>query len=600
MSLKTINARMMQKAFISAANNISNNKEYINELNVFPVPDGDTGTNMTLTIMAAAAEVKKLENPTIDDLATAVSSGSLRGARGNSGVILSQLFRGFCKDVKGKTRLNTQDLTSGFGHAVETAYKAVMKPKEGTILTVARGMAEFSAELLSMDEDIPTFLQQVIEYGDEVLAGTPDLLPVLKEAGVVDSGGQGLMEVMKGFLLSLQGKDVELKAGDGEVKLARGAGVLEEIPSSRAASGSGKADISTADIKYGYCTEFIVLLEKAVSDEEVDKIKSFLMSIGDSVVCVADEELIKIHVHTNHPGQAFEKGLEYGQLTRCKVDNMREEHNERVEIAEQLKAQALADGSPENVADGGNASDSISDNTASSSETTKNEPEKPTEPPKKYGMVAVSSGEGLNTIFTEIGVDYIISGGQTMNPSTDDILSAVKNVNAENVFIFPNNKNIILAANQAADICEDKKLYVIPSTTIPQGIGAVISFNPDAEPEDNVETMKDVMSDIKTGEVTFAIRDTSVDGKEIRKNNIMGISDKGIETVGTDIEKVTGELIEKLVDEDSGLISVYYGEDVSEDKANEMLEILEEKYPDLDIDLKYGGQPIYYYLVSVE
>lgn len=568
MSLKIITAEMMQKAFVSAANNISNKKEYINELNVFPVPDGDTGTNMTLTIMSAAAEVRDIENPTINLMAKAISSGSLRGARGNSGVILSQLFRGFCKEISGKKELKMYDLTSGFARAVDTAYKAVMKPKEGTILTVARVMAEKAQELLSTEDDIIEFMEQVIIAGDKALAETPEQLPVLKEAGVVDSGGQGLMEIMKGMLLAFKGQVVQLESGSEETKLARGAGILEEIPgkTSEHSFGSGKENISTADIKFGYCTEFIVLLEKELSEKEVQKIKDYLLTLGDSLVCVADEEVLKIHVHTNHPGLAFEKGLEYGQLTRCKVDNMREEHNERIFIEAEKQREAEAQN----------------------------------EPPKKYGFVAVSTGDGLCEIFKEIGVDSVIQGGQTMNPSSEDIISAAKKVNAENVFILPNNKNIILAANQAAEIYKEKKLIVVPSVTIPQGIGAMLSFNESAEVEDNLAAMTDAMKDIKTGEITFAIRDTSVSGKEIRKNNIMGISDNGIDVVGTDVDQVTKDLIDKLMSEDAGLISIYYGVDVSSEDAQKLAEYLEEKYEDVDIDVKNGGQPIYYYILSVE
>ncbi|SNU05628.1 hypothetical protein SAMN06297422_10488 [Lachnospiraceae bacterium] len=573
-----INAKDMQAAFISGANNLSNNKEYINELNVFPVPDGDTGTNMTLTIMAAASEVEALSAPTIDLLAKAISGGSLRGARGNSGVILSQLFRGFCREIKGREEINIDDLTAGFAHAVETAYKAVMKPKEGTILTVARGMAEKADMLLGTEDDIVLFLEQIVEYGKEVLEGTPELLPVLKEAGVVDSGGQGLVTVMEGMLLALKGEPVSLLDSDSEPKLARGAGILSDIPKIPVGHrmGSGKDDISTADIKYGYCTEFIILLDKEISDAEVENIKNYLLSIGDSLVCVADEEIVKIHVHTNHPGRAFEKGLEYGQLTRCKVDNMREEHSERTLIEnEKRKAQEQEEAFNQLKAKRKGAK-------------------------QKYGIAAVATGEGLEEIFKEVGVDYIIQGGQTMNPSTDDIIMAVNNVNADNVYLLPNNKNIILACNQAAELVKDKKVYVVPSSTIPQGIGAVLNFNAEAEPDDNFAQMSDALSGIRSGEVTFAVRDTSFDGKQIRKNNIMGISENGIDAVGTEVSEVTVNLIEKLADEDSGLISVYYGEDITKEEADELGELLSEKFEDLDVEIKYGGQPIYYYIVSVE
>ncbi|MBO4863103.1 MAG: DAK2 domain-containing protein [Eubacterium sp.] len=569
MAVSKLDAKIIKQAFISGANRLSNNKEYINELNVFPVPDGDTGTNMTLTIMAAAAEVKELENPTVDLLAKAISNGSLRGARGNSGVILSQLFRGFCREMKGRDYLDIDDLDAGFTHAVETAYKAVMKPKEGTILTVARGMSDRADELVGTEDDIISFLEQIVEHGKKVLAKTPEMLPVLKEAGVVDSGGQGLIEVMEGFLLGIKGTPVALEGGDQPQTLQKGAGILSELPGTKP-SGSSRDDISTADIKYGYCTEFIILLDKELTDKQVEDIKNYLLSIGDSLVCVADEEIVKIHVHTNHPGKAFEKGLEYGQLTRCKVDNMREEHRELLHMEG-------------------------AESTGSTESTQDTESEK-----QKYGIIAVAAGDGISEIFKEIGASYVIEGGQTMNPSTDDIISAISSVNAETIYLLPNNKNIILASNQAAQLIKDKKVYVVQSKTIPQGIGAVLGFNPEAEAEDNYSAMSVAMEDIRSGEVTFAVRDTSVDGKEIHKNNIMGISDNGIDAVGTEVGEVTEKLIETLVDEDSGLISIYFGEDVTEEDAEKLGEALEEKYPDLDVDVKYGGQPIYYYILSVE
>ncbi len=591
--MNTIDALLMKKLFLSGANNISNNKEYINELNVFPVPDGDTGTNMTLTIMAAAADVKAQEKPTIDSLAKAISGGSLRGARGNSGVILSQLFRGFCRDVRGKKELTLVDLVSGCERGVETAYKAVMKPKEGTILTVARGVSEKAGALLLEDEDIPLveFMEKIVAYGDRVLERTPEMLPVLKEAGVVDSGGQGLMEILRGMLFALKGQDVTAKDADQPVRLARGAGVLEDVPKARPvyAAASGKEDISTADIKFGYCTEFIILLEKELPDEEVEKIKEYLLSIGDSLVCVADEELVKVHVHTNHPGLAFEKALEYGQLTRMKIDNMREEHSERVELESQRakeQEEAFKQIKLERKSGG--------------SEPAPKEEAKETVPPKKYGFVSVSAGDGLERIMQEIGVDHVISGGQTMNPSTEDILKAVKQVNAETVFILPNNKNIILAANQAASFCKDKKVIVIPSRTIPQGISAMIAFSDDADPEENLAAMKDATEGVKTGEVTFSVRDTSIEGTSILKGDIMGICDTGISAVGPDIQDVTVRMLEKMVDDSSGLITIYYGVDTSAEDAEKLCNQLTEKYPDVEVELHSGGQPIYYYILSVE
>ena len=587
--MNTIDALLLQKLFLAGANNLSNNKEYINELNVFPVPDGDTGTNMTLTIMAAAADVRSQEKPTIDSLSKAISGGSLRGARGNSGVILSQLFRGFCKDIRGKKELTLVDVVSGFSRGVETAYKAVMKPKEGTILTVAKGVADKAAELLIEDEDYPIieFAEKVVQHGEEVLAHTPELLPVLAEAGVVDSGGQGLMEILHGVLISLKGGTVDLQEAGQPVRLARGAGVLDEIPKARPvyAAASGKEDISTADIKYAYCTEFIILLEKELPDAEVEKIKEYLLSIGDSLVCVADEELVKVHVHTNHPGLAFEKALEYGQLTRMKIDNMKEEHSERVELEQQRAEEQEA---------------AFKQMKLERKDPGAAEVAKPATPPKKYGFIAVSAGAGMENILKEIGVDHVISGGQTMNPSTEDILKSIESVNAEHVFVLPNNKNIILAANQAADICESKEVIVIPSKTVPQGISAMIAFSDGAEPLENSAAMKAALASVKTGEITFSVRDTSVDGKSILKGDIMGIDDNGIAAVGPDIADVTERLLDGMVDEDTGLITVYYGEDTSEEDANALVDKLAEKYPDVDLDIHNGGQPIYYYIVSVE
>ncbi len=586
--MKTIDALLMQRLFIAGANNLSNNKEYINELNVFPVPDGDTGTNMTLTIMAAAADVQSQTNPTIDSLSKAISGGSLRGARGNSGVILSQLFRGFCKDIRGKRELTMVDIVSGFEHGVETAYKAVMKPKEGTILTVARGISEKATELLMEDEDYPIveFAEKVVAYGEEVLEHTPELLPVLAEAGVVDSGGQGLIEILKGVLAGLKGETVERLDADQPVRLARGAGVLEEYPKAKPVynAASGKEDISTADIKFGYCTEFIILLEKELPDSEVDRLKEYLLSIGDSLVCVADEELVKVHVHTNHPGLAFEKALEYGQLTRMKIDNMREEHSERVELEQQRAKEQDAAFKQIKMERKG----------SEKPEVTK------AQPPKEYGFVAVAVGDGLVNILKEIGVDHVISGGQTMNPSTDDILSAIEQVNAKHVFVLPNNKNIILAANQAANICDGKKAVVIPTKTVPQGISAMIAFSDEAGPEDNRMAMVAATDTVKTGEVTFSVRDTSVEGKAILKGDIMGINDQGISVVGAEIADVTERLIDDMMDEDAGLITVYYGSDTSEEEAETLNRKLQEKYPDVELDFHNGGQPIYYYIVSVE
>lgn len=551
-----IDADMLKKAFLAGAYNLERNKDYINELNVFPVPDGDTGSNMSLTIMAAAREVEGLDNPTIGVLSKTISSGSLRGARGNSGVILSQLLRGFCKEIKEKKEIDVKVLADGFVRAVETAYKAVMKPKEGTILTVAKGMAEKAVEMSDMGVSIEEMAKEVIEYGDEVLAMTPELLPVLKEAGVVDSGGQGLMEFLKGAFDGLMGKADNV--------------IPEKAVASRpaAASNVSSADIDTSHIKYGYCTEFIILLEKEYNMDIEREFKEYLTSIGDSLVVVSDDDIVKVHVHTNHPGLAFERGLTYGQLTSMKIDNMREEHREKV-ILEQDKIKAA-------------------------------EQEKKSEPAKPFGFVAVSAGEGLAQLFKDIGVDYVIEGGQTMNPSTEDVLSAIDKVNAETVFVLPNNKNIILAANQAADIEDNKNVIVIPSKTIPQGFSAMISFDGAMSADENRDNMVDAMTMVKSGQVTYAVRDTSVDGKEIKTGDYMGIDDNGIQSVGADINAVIKELAASMSDDSSGLLSIYYGSDVTEEAAEDIKAMLEKEYPDYEIDIYAGGQPIYYYIISVE
>lgn len=561
MATKTIGASEIKKCFLAGAANLEAKKEWINELNVFPVPDGDTGTNMTLTIMSAAKEVNNLTSPNMESISKAISSGSLRGARGNSGVILSQLLRGFTKVIREHDEVDSIILATAFNKAVETAYKAVMKPKEGTILTVAKGMADKILELCTSISDIEDLFEKVIKYGDEVLKQTPEMLPVLKQAGVVDSGGQGLMQVMKGAYDALMGKEINFTAGP-EVKTN--------------VAFSEEKEIDTADIKFGYCTEFIVMLEKQFGSREESEFKAYLESIGDSIVVVADDEIVKVHVHTNHPGLAFEKGLTFGSLTRMKVDNMREEHEERL-IA---NASAIAQGKAEIPA-------------------TEPVEEEPVEN-KKYGFIAVSAGEGLSEIFQSLGADYIIEGGQTMNPSTEDMLNAIDKVYADNIFILPNNSNIILAAQQAQSIVEDKNIIVVPTKTVPQGITAMINFAEDCSPEDNLETMKEELARVKSGSVTYAVRDTEIDDKLIKQDDIIGIGDKTILAVGNDIESVTAEMIDQLMDDESELISLYFGADVTEEAANELSSKLEEKYPDVDIEVNYGGQPIYYYILSVE
>lgn len=553
--MKQIDAALLQKMLIGGAKRLEANKEYINELNVFPVPDGDTGTNMTMTALAAAKEVGNAPEVTVKEVTRALSSGSLRGARGNSGVILSQLFRGFYKGVKGEDVLTTETAATGFKNAVDTAYKAVMKPKEGTILTVAKVTAEKAVACARETEDFNEFAEVVIKEANAILKKTPDMLPVLKEAGVVDSGGQGLVEFLQGAVDVLSGKEVDLSG-------------VERVAKKPAATQT-EAPLEEKDIKFGYCTEFIVMTKEEISMEEEQKFKDFLMGIGDSIVVVADEDIIKVHVHTNHPGKAIEKGLTYGELTNMKIDNMREEHRERLNLTQ---AEAQVD----------------------------DQPVKPEEPKKDYGFVAVSIGQGMNDIFRELGVDYLIEGGQTMNPSTEDMLNAIEQVNAETVFILPNNKNIILAATQAQSLVEDKNVVIIPTTTVPQGISAIIGFDPEADVESNEESMKDIIECVKTGEVTYAVRDTSINGIAIKIDDIMGIDDDGIKKVGQDIEKVTLGLLEEMVDEDSELISIYYGADTTKEQAEALLEKVEETYGDCDVQLEYGGQPIYYFLLSVE
>ena len=553
MATKSINVEMLAKMFLAGAQNIESKKEYINELNVFPVPDGDTGTNMSMTIMSAAKEVTAISELNLTSLAKAISSGSLRGARGNSGVILSQLLRGFTKSIREEEVLDVPAFARASVRAKETAYKAVMRPKEGTILTVARGIADKAVELSEVTDDLEEFFGKVIEEGEAVLAQTPDMLPVLKEAGVVDSGGQGLIEVLKGAYDAFLGKEVDYTA-------------IEPGTSSSATKVNVEA---VADIKFGYCTEFIILLEKEFTEEDEVSFKAYLESIGDSIVCVADDDVVKVHVHTNDPGLAIQKALTFGQLSKMKIDNMREEHQEKlIKDAEKLAAQQAQ--------------------------------EKKAQPQKKYGFIAVSVGEGMNDIFTELGVDHIITGGQTMNPSTEDMLNAIEAVNAEHIYILPNNKNIIMAANQARDLTENKEIIVIPTKTVPQGIAAVINFSAEAEVQENEETMLEAIGNVKTGQVTYAVRDTHIDDKDIHEGDIMGIGDDGILAVGPSIDGTTKEMLEHLVDDDSELISIYYGEDVSEEDAEKLIAEIEELYPEQDVDAHRGGQPIYYYILAVE
>lgn len=565
MEITSINSKLLARMFLAGAKNLDSKKDWINELNVFPVPDGDTGTNMTMTIMSAAKEVSSLTNPTMAELAKAISSGSLRGARGNSGVILSQLFRGFCKVIKEYDEIDVTILCEACQKAVETAYKAVMKPKEGTILTVAKGAAEKALELSDDTEDVVTFVEEVIKQAEYVLDQTPEMLPVLKQAGVVDSGGQGLVQVLKGAYDALIGKEIDY--------------TIEGAP-----TGAAPAKISAeteAEIKFGYCTEFITVLNAPMSDNEEHAYKAFLESIGDSIVVVADDEIVKTHVHTNDPGLALQKALTFGSLSKIKIDNMREEHQEKlIKDSQKLAAQQKAEEEAYEA--------------AQADEKTNNMPA------KEMGFVSVSIGEGMNEVFRGLGVDYLIEGGQTMNPSTEDMLNAIEHVNAKTVFILPNNKNIIMAANQAVDLVEDKQIIVIPTKTIPQGITALVNYIPDHSAEENKEQMMAEIENVKTGQVTYAVRDTEIDGKTIKQNDFMGIGDKSILSVGTDLRATTLEMVDAMVDEDSAIVSIYFGSDSDEDSANELAAAIEEKYPDVEVEVNDGGQPIYYYVISVE
>lgn len=565
MEITTINAQLLSKMFLAGAMNLDSKKEWINELNVFPVPDGDTGTNMSMTIMSAAKEVSALDKPSMEQLAKAISSGSLRGARGNSGVILSQLFRGFCKVVKSHEELDVAIICEACQKAVETAYKAVMKPKEGTILTVAKGAADKALALSEETDDLVYFIDEIIKEADYVLSQTPEMLPVLKQAGVVDSGGQGLVQVLKGAYDALIGKEIDYSAIESPKAESKNVAATEE-----------------EEIKFGYCTEFIIMLNKPISTKEENEFKAYLESIGDSIVVVADDDIVKTHVHTNDPGLAIQKALTMGALTKMKIDNMREEHQERLMKEADMQAAAKSDGA------------------SSSVESTPVQEEVPEMEHKNMAFISVSIGEGINEIFRGLGVDYIIEGGQTMNPSTEDMLNAIDHVNADHIFILPNNKNIIMAANQAATLVEDKDIIVIPTKTIPQGIAALVNFIPDFTPEENKDTMCSEIENVKTGQVTYAVRDTEIDGKEIKENDYMGIGDKSILSVGQDLKATTLEMVDEMMDDDSAIVSIYYGAESTEEDVEELASIIQEKYPDVEVEVNNGGQPIYYYVISVE
>lgn len=572
MEITTINAEVLAKMFLAGAKNLDAKKEWINELNVFPVPDGDTGTNMSMTIMSAAKEVMNLEKKEMATVAKAISSGSLRGARGNSGVILSQLFRGFTKVIAEYDEIDVQIMADAFEKGCETAYKAVMKPKEGTILTVAKGMANKALELADETEDLVFFCEEVIKEGDHVLSKTPDMLPVLKQAGVVDSGGQGLMQVLKGALDCLLGKEIDYTFETSSSSIS-GQSAMDSYIDAQASQ----------EIKFAYCTQFLIMLEKPFSSKQENEFKSYLETIGDSIVVVADDEIVKVHVHTNEPGDAMQKALTYGGLTTIIIENMKLERDEKISAMKEKEMQSI-DTAKEEIA---------------KEESMMETPAAPVEE-KEMGFISVSIGEGINEIFTGLGVDYIIEGGQTMNPSTEDMLNAIEKVHAKNIFILPNNKNIILAANQAASLVEDKNIIVIPTKTVPQGITALINYIPDSSAEDNAARMTSEIELVKTGQVTYAVRDTVIDDKEIKENDFMGIGDKSILSVGQDLEATVLDMVSQMIDEDSAIVSIYYGEEATEESANEIAAKIEEANPEIEVEVQFGGQPIYYYVISVE
>lgn len=538
MELQTMDAAQLSKAFLAAAKNLEANKERINELNVFPVPDGDTGTNMTMTIMAAAKEVADLVNPDMHAVCKAISSGSLRGARGNSGVILSQLFRGFTKVIKKEDSLTVDILCEAAQRAVETAYKAVMQPKEGTILTVARAGADKAIELADETDDILVYLEGIVKECSEVLQRTPDMLPVLKEAGVVDSGGEGLCKVLEGAYAFLSGKEIDLSIEKEEKKEEK--------------------------TRFTYKLSFTMVLNERSTHAERNELRSLMRSFGDGAYFERDDVTYTGRVTTNDPGRILTKALKSGTMTKIDITNLRAD-----EIIAKVEKRAA-------------------------------EREEDKAPAKENGVVAVSIGEGMNRIFTDLGADYIIEGGQTMNPSTEDILSAIGKVNAKTVFVLPNNKNIILSAKQASELITDKRVIVLPTVTLPQGISALINFIPDQSAEENEERMKEELAMVKSGEVTYAVRDTVIDGKEIKKGDYMGIGDNGILEVDAKIDNAVMALLHAMVDEDSALICLYAGEDAKIKECNKLVERITKEFPDIEVELQVGGQPVYYYVVSVE
>ena len=540
--IQYIEGKMLRDMFVSGANNLQNHKELVDKLNVFPVPDGDTGTNMSLTISYAMKELAKVENDSITEIGKSLSKGSLMGARGNSGVILSQIIRGFSKSIEGKEQISTEDLAKAFKNGSDTAYKAVIKPIEGTILTVVRESGEYAIKAAKKEKDLLKFLEMVIDEANKSLERTPELLKNLKEAGVVDSGGKGLVLIYEGMYEALKGNPIKAKdSNDSNVSEVKQAGT----------------SINTEDIKFCYCTEFI-LESNSISDTEI---RDIMLKYGDSLAVVGDEGIIKVHVHTNDPGLVLQDALKHGQLVTIKIENMRLQHENTL------------------VGDTDEIAQSVEE--------------------KEYGFIATSMGEGLAKIFKDFGVDYIIEGGQTMNPSTEDFMKAIDSINAKNIFIFPNNSNIIMAANQAKEL-SDKNIIVIPTKNTPQGFTALVNFNADASVEENEQALMESLTMVKSGQVTFAVRDTVMNDVEVKEGNIIGIAESKLMDAGDSVDEITTSLVEKLVDEDSAIITLFYGEDVTEEDANNLRDELEEKFEDLDIELYYGGQPLYYYLISVE
>lgn len=554
---QSIEGKIFREMFISGANNLQNNKALIDKLNVFPVPDGDTGTNMSLTIASALKELNKVKDDNIEEIGKALAKGSLMGARGNSGVILSQIIRGISKSIEGKTTLGKEDIALALKSGSDTAYKAVIKPIEGTVLTVIRETSDYAVKNIKNHGNMIDFFEAIVESANISLEGTPELLKNLKEAGVVDSGGKGLVCLLEGMLAVLKGGYIGLNS--------------EEESTSEISTSESIKDV---DIKYAYCTEFILETDKITSDEMRDK----LIDCGDSMVCVGFDGVIKIHIHTNEPGNVLTEALKYGQLVTIKIENMKIQHANQI----------ISDEEHDRV------TSSVDIEQVSKSEGFVLNKEK-----KKYGFITTAMGSGLSEMFEKLGVDVVIEGGQTMNPSTEDFMNAIEMINSDYIFIFPNNGNVIMAANQAKEI-SDKNIYVVPTKNIPQGIGCLVGFDPDSDPDTNMESFMDSLDSIKSGEITYAVRDTIMDGIEVKEGDIIGITAKKLISSGRKLDAVTRDVISKMIDEDSDILTLYYGENVEEDEARLFAEEIQDEYEDIEVELYYGGQPLYYYLISVE